>query len=193
LSLYRSKTFWVATAIFSPLLLVASYYGFKIMTSVYKQDFGNGLVIYADDYVNSGKWVYNCNSSRLISREPLIFPASALEDAGKLTIDDNMLSLNGSDKADAKIVIRAATKIEGWYKKLHYIYSVLDESSNLNTHVFDMFAEHNDRQWELKVRQWIDSRNRSTFEISAKLYDPETYMDHAKLLQAAAKSCPAPQ
>jgi len=193
LSFYRSKPLRVATAILSPLLLVASYYGFKIMTSVYKQDFGNGLVIYADDYVNSGKWVYNCNSSRLISREPLIFPVSALEDAGKLTIDDNMLSLNGSDKADAKIVIRAATKIEGWYKKLHYIYSVLDESSNLNTHVFDMFAEHNGRQWELKIRQWIDSRNRSTFEISAKLYDPETYMDHAKLLQAAAKSCPVPQ
>jgi len=192
LSFYRSKPFWIAIAIFSPLLLVASYYGFKLMTSKFKTDFGNGVVIYADDYVKTGRWVFDCEYSRLISREPLTAPIAELEGTGKLTISD-MYSLKETDREQAKVAIRAITGIDGWYKKLRYLYSGLDENSDLNSHVFDLLARHDGRQWALKVRQRINYQGKSSFRITAEPYDPETYVDYGKALQAAAKSCPAPQ
>ncbi|AMS15608.1 hypothetical protein [Pseudomonas chlororaphis] len=192
MSFYRSKPFWIAIAIFSPLLLVASYYGFKLMTSIYKTDFGNGVVIYADDYVKTGRWVFDCEYSRLISREPLPVPLSELESAGKLTIG-NMFFLKDSDKEPAKEALRAITGIRDWYKSLRYLYSSLDEYSDLNTHVFDLLAKHDGRQWALRVRQNVDYSGKSSFKVTAEPYDPETYVDHAKALQAAAKSCPVPQ
>ncbi|SFP76277.1 hypothetical protein SAMN03159489_01625 [Pseudomonas sp. NFPP07] len=192
MSFYRSKPFWIAIAIFSPLLLVASYYGFKLMTSIYKTDFGNGVVIYADDYVKTGRWVFDCEYSRLISREPLPVPLSELENAGKLTIG-NMFFLKDSDKEPAKEALRAITGIRDWYKSLRYLYSSLDEYSDLNTHVFDLLAKHDGRQWALRVRQNVDYRGESSFKVTAEPYDSETYVDYAKALQAAAKSCPVPQ
>lgn len=192
MSFYRSKTFWIATAIFSPLLLVASYYGFKMMTSVYKTDFGNGVVIYADDYVKTGRWVFDCDYSRLISREPLPIPVAELEQANKLTISD-MYELSDANVKLAKVAIRAITAMPDWYKSLRYLYSSLDESSDLNTHVFDLLAKHDGQQWALRVRQNLDYSGKSSFKVTAEPYDPETYMDYAKVLQAAAKSCPVPQ
>ncbi|SDY77252.1 hypothetical protein [Pseudomonas sp. NFIX28] len=192
MSFYRSKPFWIAIAIFSPLLLVASYYGFKLMTSIYKTDFGNGVVIYADDYVKTGRWVFDCEYSRLISREPLPVPLSELENAGKLTIG-NMFFLKDSDKEPAKEALRAITGIRDWYKSLRYLYSSLDEYSDLNTHVFDLLAKHDGREWALRVRQNVDYSGKSSFKVTAEPYDPQTYMDYAKALQTAAKSCPVPQ
>ncbi len=192
MSFYRSKNFWAATIMLSPLLLPAAYYGLKIMTSVYNRDFGNGVVVYADDYVKTGKWVFDCSNSRLISRQPLPAPLAKLEESGRLTIDD-MYYLNSSDREQAKVAIRAITGLEGWHKKLRYRYSHLSENSDLNLHIFDLMARHDGRQWALNVWQFLDSKNESRFEISAEPYDPETYMDYARSLQAAAKSCPVPQ
>lgn len=173
--------------------MVSANYGFNIMTSVYKQDFGNGLVIYADDYVKTGKWVYDCNNSRLIRREPLLFPVLVLEEVGRLTIDDDMYLLADIDRAHAKIAIKAITGIRNWHRGLRYLYSGLNESSELKAHIFDLLAQHNNRKWAVKVTQLIDSKNTSTFEITAEPYDPETYMDYDRVLQAAAMSCSVPQ
>lgn len=192
MSFYRSKGFWIAFAIFSPLLWFGANYGIKVMTSVYKTDFGNGVVIYADDYVKTGRWVFDCEYSRLISRKPLPVPIAELEHAAKLTIGE-MYALSDADAKLAKKAIRAITAIPNWYKSLRYLYSSLDEYSDLNTHVFDLLAKHEGQQWALRVRQNIDYNGKSSFKITAEPYDPETYMDYAKALQAAAKSCPVPQ
>lgn len=162
------------------------------MTSVYKQDFGNGVVVYADDFVKGGKWVFDCNFSRLISREPLPIPILELEGTGRLTIGD-MYTLDKADEVQAKAAIRAITGAENWYKNLRYRYSSLNESSDLNTHVFDLITQHEGRQWALKVRQWLNYQGESSFEITAEPYDPEIYVDYAKAVQAAVNSCPAPQ
>lgn len=191
MSFYRSSIFWIITIIFLPPLLVAIHYGFRIMTSVYKTDFGNGVVIYADDYVETGKWVFDCGYSRLISREPLPAPIAELEKYGSLTIGE-MYYLSDADKASAKAAIRAITKLDGWYKKMLYLYSGLGENNDLNVHVFDLFGRHNGQAWALKVWQRLDS-GKSSFMVIAEPYDPETYMDHSKVLQTAAKSCPVPQ
>jgi hypothetical protein len=182
----------MAAAIFSPLLLSAGNYGLKIMTSVYKQDLGNGVVIYADEYVKSGHWVYDCGYSRLLSRHPMAAPIAELEETGKLTIG-HMYYLNKSDEAQAKLAIRAMTGIDDWYKKLRYRYSGLDESSNITVHNFDLLGRHNGQLWALNVSQSLDSRGRSSFKIRAEPYDSDTYMDYARMLQVAAKSCPIPQ
>ena len=63
MSFYRSKGFWIASVIFAPLLLAGVNYGVKVMTSVFKKDLGNGVVIYADDYVKTGRWIFDCEVS----------------------------------------------------------------------------------------------------------------------------------
>ena len=191
MSFYRSKTFWIATAILSPLLLVASYYGFKIMTSVYKTDLGNGVVIYADEYVKNGRWVFDCEYSRLISREPLPVPLSELESAGKLTIGNALLK--EVDEQPAKEALRAITGIRDWYKNLRYLYSALDENSDLNSHAFFLVAQHAGRPWAVEVDQSIGYDGKSSFKVTAEPYDPETYTDYAKAMQQARVSCPVPQ
>lgn len=192
MSFYRNKGFWIAATIFFPLLLIGANYGVKLMTSVYKTDLGNGVVIYADDYVETGRWVFDCEYSRLISREPLPVPISALEQGGKLTIG-NMYALSEQDVEPAKKAIRAITAMPEWYKSLRYLYSSLGESGDLRTHVFDVLAKHDGRQWALRVRQNVGYSGESSFKVTAEPYDPETYVDYAKALQAAAKSCSVPQ
>jgi hypothetical protein len=178
--------------LFSPLLLVAANYGLKVMTSIYKQDYGNGVVVYADDFVKTGKWVFDCSNSRLVSRQPLVAPFVELEESGELAIG-RMFYLSDAEEAQARLAIKAITGIEGWYKKLYYRFSYIGEDNNLSLHAFDLLTWHEGRRWALNVDQWLDSENRSSFKIIAEPYDPETYMDYAKSLQAAAKSCPVPQ
>ncbi len=192
MSFYRSKGFWIAFAIFSPLLLIAANYGFKLMTSVYKKDLGNGVVIYADDYVKSGLWVFDCKYRRLISREPLPAPLAELDAVGKLTIG-NMYALSEGDQSLAKEAIRSIAGIPEWYKDLRYLYSGLDEYSDLRYHTFYLMAKHAGRTWAVEVDQSIGYDGKSNFKVTATPYDPETYVDYAEALQAAAKSCPAPQ
>ena len=153
---------------------------------------GNGVVIYADDYVKTGHWVFDCNYSRLISRTPLSAPALEKENHDRHTIGE-MHSLKKSDREQAKIVIGEIMKAEGWHKELRYIYSGLDTDSRVNVNVFNILSNHNGRPWVLEVRDWIGSKSLPNIEITAEPYPPETYMSHAKALQAAAKSCPKPQ
>ncbi|MFK3772110.1 hypothetical protein [Pseudomonas sp. NPDC089406] len=192
MSFYRSKRFWIAFIFICPALLLATLYGIKTMTSVYKKDLGNGVVIYADDYVKSGQWVFDCEYGRLISRQPVTPPITELQSASELTIE-SMYSLREPDLPAAKSMIRSATAIPGWYKNLRYLYSGIDEYGGIIIHGFDMLVEHEDRQWALIIWQQILSPSTSDFFVTAKLYDPENYLDHTKALEAARKSCPIPQ
>lgn len=192
MSFYRSKTFWIVTIISSLPLAATFRYGYKVMTSTYKTDLGNGVVIYADEYVKTGKWVFHCGHSRLISREPLPAPIMDLKNPKKITIGE-MYTLNDTDKKLAKKAINDLINTPEWYKKLNYRYSVLGENSGLNSHVFGLLGDNGGKRWGFRVWQEIDYDGTSSFDITAKPYDPETYIDHSKALQMAAKSCPTPQ
>ncbi|MCY1552965.1 hypothetical protein D9M68_894010 [compost metagenome] len=152
---------------------------------------GNGVVIYADDYVNTGLWIFHCGYSRIVSRKPLPVPMVELERTGKFTIG-NLYVLSGDEEL-AKEVITAITAKPGWYKGLRYRYSALGEESDLFGHGFDLLVWYQARQWALEVWQNIDSGGASRFDVTAEPYDPETYVDYPRELQAAARSCPTPQ
>ncbi|WXL25265.1 hypothetical protein WG219_18475 [Ectopseudomonas mendocina] len=192
MNFYRSKVFWIGFVILAPLLLLTASYGIKVMTSVFKKDLGNGVVIYADGYVKTGKWVFDCKYRRLISRDSLQPPITELERAEELPID-RVYALNDGEQKLADEVVKAITALPRWYDNLRYLYSVLDEYSDLRTHVFDMIIKHAGQQWALRVRQNIGNDGVSRFKVTAEPYDPATYVDYAKALQAAAKSCPVPQ
>jgi hypothetical protein len=106
---------------------------------------------------------------------------------------DDMTYLDGALKNQAKVAIRAITGISGWYKKLSYRYSYVGESSELDMHTFDLLAKHDGQVWALNVWQRLDNQGKSSFDISAEPYEPDTYVDYAKALQAAINSCPIPQ
>lgn len=57
MNFYLGKGQRKALLIIALPLLVMGYYEFKKMTSVLNTDFGNGIVVYADDYVKSRNWV----------------------------------------------------------------------------------------------------------------------------------------
>lgn len=192
LTLSRNKYLWIFLTAATSILALTINYGYKILNSYYKTDFGNGIIIYADDYVKTGRWIFDCNYSRLISRTPLSAPALEKENHDRYTIGE-MHSLKKSDREQAKIVIGEIMKAEGWHKELRYIYSGLDTDSRVNVNVFNILSNHNGRPWVLEVRDWIGSKSLPNIEITAEPYTPETYMSHAKALQAAAKSCPKPQ
>ncbi|URF03444.1 hypothetical protein [Cupriavidus campinensis] len=141
LNFYRSKLFWIAAA----ALLIAGYNGLKDMMSVYKTDFGNGVIIYADDYVDTGRWVFDCEYSRLVSREPLPVPFDELERTEEFNIWDGYLKT--ADQQPAKEALAAITSVPHWYKNLRYLYSGLDDYSDLSAHIFDLVAEHAGRSW----------------------------------------------
>lgn len=191
MSFYRSKAFGIIIITFSLPLLLTGYYGIKIMTSVYNTDLGNGVVIYADDYVKTGHWVFDCQYSRLISREPLPTPLFELKIAGKIIIGNSLL--NKADEKPAKEALNAITGAHDWYTSLRYLYSALDESSNLNSHTFYLIDKHAGRSWAVEVEQSIDYEGKSHFTVTIEPYDPETYVDYTKALKGATKSCPKPQ
>lgn len=189
---YLNKRVWLTIAILSPLLLVAGNYGLKKMTSVYKTDLGNGVVIYADDYVRTGKWVFDCDYSRLVSRQPLNAPVEELSKIGKPAIGD-MFTLTKVERLQAEAAIEVLLRTDRWYEKLSYLYSGLGESNDLNIHGFDLVSIHDDRPWAFQVWQYIDHNNRSSFTLTAEPYDPDTYQDYSKILKAASNSCPVAQ
>lgn len=191
MSFYRSRGFWIALII-TPLLLIAANHGIKFMTSIYKSDLGNGVVIYADDYVKSGKWVFDCKYRRLISRQPLPIPTMEMENSGALKFG-KMYALSEADKVLAMEILRATVKKPNWYQGLHYLYSGLDESSDLRYHSFYLLVKDTHRTWAVEVDQSIGYDGKSGFKLTARPYDPETYVDYAKALQTAAQSCPVPQ
>ena len=191
MSFYRSKGFWIASIIFAPLLLAGVNYGVKIMTSVFKKDLGNGVVIYADDYVKTGRWVFDCEYRRLISREPLPVPIAELENLEKLPVR-NTYVLDKRDEVVAKEVIEKVTKASNWHQELSYRYSVLGESSELSSHMFYLITRHEGRLWAVEIIQSIRYGG-AHFAARAKPYDRETYVDYPKALMSALTSCPVLQ
>lgn len=188
MSFYRSKLFWIAAT----ASLLPGYCGFKMMTSEYNSDFGNGVVIYADDFVKTGLWVFHCGGSRLISRDPLPVPYSELESTEKFAIWDGYLK--EADKQPAKEALAAITSTPNWHSALRYRFSALDENSFLSSHGFDLIAEYAGRLWAVDVDQSISYYGKSEgFTLHIMPYDPETYEDYDKAFQAAIKSCAAPQ
>jgi len=171
------------------ILAPVAYFGYQKMTSIYKTDFGNGTVIYADKYVQSGQWAYDCKTTRLVSREPIPFPMAALEAKGKLDISTS--GLFGADADAAKAVIRAITAKDNWYGALAYLYSSLNEYSDLNGHYFGMVTGYAGATWAITVRQNDDFEGGSKFTISAKPHNPADYIDHKIALTLAADSCRA--
>lgn len=192
MSFRQSKIFWLSLATSLPLITAGIYYGIKTMTSIYNKDLGNGVVIYADDYVKTGKWVFDCKYRRLISRIPLPAPLDELKSTEKFTTR-NMYTLSGTEKKTAKELIEKTTKSPNWYRDLKYLYSVLNDYSDIDSHVFYLITSHSGIAWAIEVDQSIEHDGKSEFKISATPYNPETYVDYAKALQAAVKSCPAPQ
>ncbi|QXH47622.1 hypothetical protein KSS93_06800 [Pseudomonas xanthosomatis] len=187
----RRKSFWFVFTMIAPLIFFTGYYAFKAMTSVYKKDLGNGVVIYADDYVKSGDWVFDCRYSRLVNRNALPVPASKLAQS-KYSFG-SMYYLSKADQETAKALIRATTATPDWYRNLRYVYSGLSEYSDITAHLFDLLTEYEGRTWGLRVREHIQYDGSSDFNITAEPYDPKTYVDYARAIETAAKSCPAPQ
>ncbi|WXL25264.1 hypothetical protein WG219_18470 [Ectopseudomonas mendocina] len=191
LNFYRSQWVWIAFAILAVLLLVAVNYEIKVVASVHKKDLGNGVVIYADDYVETGVWVFDCKYSRLISREPLSVLIAELEGNNKIAVYDSPLTED--ELVLARDVIESVTKLPQWQKQLRYLYSILGEDSSLKTHMFDMLTSKDGQQWAVSVIQHIGNDGQSRFQITAEPYNNAIYVDYAKALQVAAKSCPIPQ
>ncbi len=165
-------------------------YWYKVVTSVYNTDFGNGMVIYGDDYVKSGRWVFDCKNSRVINRERehLPIPLAELSELEEITI-----GRSHRDAASVKEVVNVITTRPEWYKDLKYLYSGLGENSNIEFHKFFLLVEHAGLRWALEVYQFLGSRGKSRFVIVGERYDPETFVDYTKAFEAAVKSCPAPQ
>lgn len=162
------------------------------MTSTYKKDLGNGVVIHADKYVKTGQWVFDCEYRRLINRKPLPTPEKELSATEKFTIG-RMYALDEADRKSAKEVITATLESSNWHKNLHYLYSGLSDNSEIRYHTWYLLTKYLGRNWAIEVDQSIDYAGVSSFEVNAKPYDPETYVDYAKALQIASKSCPKPQ
>ncbi len=177
---------------FSPLLLLVGNYGYKVVTSVYNTDLGNGVVIYGDDYVKSGRWVFDCQYSRVVSREPLLPPLAELSALGEVTVG-KMNYLSRRDAGSVKEAISAAVERTEWYKNLQYVYSGVDESGEIWSHKFFLLADHAGLKWALEVDQIFRSNRTDRFVVTGKPYNPETYVDYTKAFAAAVKSCPAPQ
>ncbi|WP_175651594.1 hypothetical protein [Pseudomonas sp. Marseille-P9899] len=110
MSFSQDKGLWIAVAIFSPLLLLAVNYGIKVMTSVYKKDLGNGVVIYGDDYVKTGEWVFDCKYARVITRERerVAVPFAELGKLDVITVG-TMYYLNKQDVVSVREVINTIT------------------------------------------------------------------------------------
>jgi len=104
-----------------------------------------------------------------------------------------MYHLSENDKELAKEVIATVIAMPDWYQSLEYLYSVLDENSDLNSHLFGLLVEHEDRLWVLTIWQKTRGNGESSFTVIPEVYDPETYLNHAKALEVAEKSCPASQ
>lgn len=189
---YRSKAFWIAFAIIFPILLLIARCEFKKITSTYKTDLGNGVVIYADDYVKTGHWVFDCDHSRIVSRQPLPVPLQEISSANHIRAG-NMYDLNDADKLLANEAIRELMRNPDWYKRLSHLYSGLDESSDLRYHSYYLFTKHLGRTWPIELDQSVGYDGKSEFQITARPYDPKTYVDYRTALLDAANSCPVLQ
>jgi hypothetical protein len=186
LSFSQNKGLWIAVMVFTPFLLLGVDYGIRVLTSVYKTDLGSSVVIYGDEYVKSGLWVFDCKYSRVISRERLPVPLAELSALDDVAIGEmNYLS---RDAGSVKEAIRAIIEKPEWYRNLQYAYSGVGES-----HKFFLLTDHAGFKWALEVDQILRLSRAYRFVVTARPHNPETYVDYTKAFEAAVKSCPAPQ
>ncbi|WP_397449987.1 hypothetical protein [Pseudomonas sp. NA-150] len=190
MNFYLSKRLMKPISIIASLFLLANCYGFGDTSSAFKMDIGNGVTIDADHYVQTGKWVFDCSSSLLISREPIPVPINALTSSEKLAIINPLL--DEDDVLPAAKALETTTGVSDWYKNLKYRVSALGEDSKLMAHIFEMISTHEQRQWIIIVTQFFE-RGTSSLSLLIQPYNPVTHVNHNKALNAAIKSCPVPQ
>ena len=190
MSLFRNKKIVLATI----TILTSSWYYIenKGMTSKFNLDWGNGVIIHGDKYVETGEWLFNCKRGTLVSLSPLPTPIDQLKQT-KSFEPNKAIYLEDPDKTTAKLVINHVTGHPDWYTKLKYINSSLGESSELLFHAYGLITEHEERRWSIEILQVVKSKNWPRFYIGAEPYDPATFIDHEKAIQQARASCPTPQ
>lgn len=151
-----------------------------------------GVFIYADDYVKTGKWIFNCGTSRIVSRQPLPVPTTNIRDSTDIVIG-KMYTLDKSDIEHAKKFIQSVIINPNWYNDLHYQYSFIGENNELRSHLFGLISHYDGRPWALSLWQEIGNGGASSFELTARPYDAAEYADYPKALRTAAMSCPGLQ
>lgn len=171
------------------------YYEVKFMTSAYKTEREHGIIIYADNYVKSGIWVYDCDFARLISRTPYPPPTEDPATAKEFNVGRGILHLRPEHRGPAAEAIAHLTAQPSWHLNLRYVFSGLDHRGDLSTHVFQTVIEHDGGKWGLHITQFypaLDGSSRS-YWVRIRPYDPDNHLDYDKAFKAALESCPVPQ
>lgn len=192
MSFHRSKKLWVLGVIFFPPLLLIGLYQLKVITSVYKTNSGISGFIYADRFVKTGEWVFDCDYARLIKREPISVPVTELEDVRNLPIKPVSY---GAFSEQEQAAITAITGSDGWQRGLRYLSSGFRSDllpgfdEYVNAHYFHRMDTYAGQQWELKVIQRINAKRPSRFELTIRPSHPNHYVDHDVALKRALTSC----
>ncbi len=172
------------------VILVPASRWISYYTTPFKLYNGMSGTTYAGQYVKTGKWVFDCNNGRLISRTPLPPPLAALRKI-KLPIESLMIhSLNSADRAVATQLINTLHPDD--YKSLRYRFSAQNDDSVVWQHNYYLIKHHAGRDWVIEINQFSWSKSDS-FVAEAIPYDAAQYVDHPKAQSAAVVSCPAPQ
>lgn len=157
----------------------------------YTTDLGNGVIIVADKYVNSGDWVYHCKNRYLTKRNPVPFPAQEFIEKGKVLPGSILLS--PEKKAIAKSLIESLIKKENWHSKLQYSFSSINDQDNIQSHFFWLAMEYKNTPWIIWLRQSFASTRLGNYYISANPYDPVTHRSYERAISESLTSCPRPQ
>lgn len=157
----------------------------------YTTDWGNGVIIHADKYVNSGEWIYNCKQSFLVSKIPRSPPT---EDALRGWQPSALIeSLPRDRKAATLELISATTSKKNWHHHLRYTFTGIYENSKISAHYFEMTTYHKANLWTLQVRQLHAPDEDKPYSINASLHNPNRHKPHNELVEEARLSCATPQ
>ncbi|GAB7532689.1 hypothetical protein PS3A_51040 [Pseudomonas sp. 3A(2025)] len=161
---------------------------YLMMPTHYTTDMGNGVTVYADKYVNSGEWVYNCQKMYLVSRISRPFPVQHFLDNAILS--KGHIWLSPELKHSALALIETITEIPDWYRPLTYSVSGLGEDSSISYHSYWLITEFENRPWVISVGQPHSRVDRHDYYITAKPYDPATHRTYERAMSEALTSCP---
>ncbi|MFK3773380.1 hypothetical protein [Pseudomonas sp. NPDC089406] len=190
MNLFQNKRLLACLGVALTVISVFGYRWLSYYITPFKIDNGMTGTTYAGQYVKTGKWVFDCNNGRLISRIPLAPPMAAFEKNQYSIAPSNINPLSGSEKAIAAQLINTLTHDD--YEKLQYRFSMQDDSSVVWVHSYYLIKHHAERDWAIEILQFSWS-NSDSFRADARPYNPAEYVDHAKALSAALVSCPSPQ
>lgn len=173
------------------LALILGFTSLAPYHSDYATPWGNGVIIVGDRYVKSGKWVYDCDQWRLVSKKPIPFPTEHFKIHDQIEID-LFLYPPKKRKATGEFINHVLSK-ENWYNDLRYTDTYINESSQIYSHRFTLTSVYNNEQWVLSIRQRDNLKLKRVYSASAEPYDARHHKSHSDLLQAAKTSCPGPQ